>query len=251
MNAATLSPRNAGRTSSLPTSTWPPASAPRNDPIQLTGCVAALRPLEHEVEVLAPGCPVIVRRLPATHDPVWPEVSDKPLEHVGVLATQVPMRAVERHDEDPADTSFVVVEGGVGVVRVAATENQDHLIRCGSDVAPDRPPEHHERVAEPLDRRRARHLLVGWLQEPRVPHRRLPRPNQDVQLLHGLAAHRSSLTLTLIGSAARRTPRRMRRNDAVIHMLLSRNENDDRDPARRPSLVRHIPLFVVCVRELP
>src|SRR5680860_265539 len=71
---------------------------------------ALLRPLEDEVEVLAPGGSVILRRLPATHDPVWPDVSDEPLEHVGVLATQVPMRAVECHGVDPADTSFVVVE---------------------------------------------------------------------------------------------------------------------------------------------
>jgi hypothetical protein len=59
------------------------------------------------------------------------------------------VRAVEGHGEDPADTSFVVIEGRVGVLRVAAAENQDHLARGISDVTGHRPTEDHERVAEP------------------------------------------------------------------------------------------------------
>src|SRR5262249_32698980 len=82
-------------------------------------------------------------------DPVGPDFSDEALEHVRVLATQIPMRAVECHGVDPADTSFVVIEGRVGVLRVAATENQDHLTRGLSDIALHRPAEDHERVAEP------------------------------------------------------------------------------------------------------
>src|SRR3954451_24492839 len=163
---------------------WGPVRRP-----ELTGR-DRLRPLEHEVEVLAPGRPVIVGRLPATRDPVRPDVGDEPLEHVGVLAEQSPPRAVERHGEDPTDTSFIVVEGRVGVADVAATEDQDHTTRGLSDVALHGPSEDHERLVEPLDRGRARHLPVGRLQEPRVAHRRPPRSDQNVQLVHGLVAHR-------------------------------------------------------------
>src|SRR5215471_10283486 len=60
-----------------------------------------------------------------------------------------------------------------------------------------RPSEDHERVTEPLDGRRTWHVLLIWPQEPRVPQCRPPRPNQDIQLLHGLVAHCSSLTSTL------------------------------------------------------
>jgi hypothetical protein len=42
-----------------------------------------------------------------------------------------------------------VVDGRVGVVRIAATENQDHLARGLSDIARHRPAEDHKRVAEP------------------------------------------------------------------------------------------------------
>ena len=103
---------------------------------------------------------MIVGCLPATRDPVGPDVGDEPLVHVGVLAAQAPVRAVEGHRKDPADASFVVVEGRVGVVHVAAAEYQLARVAKARGLAAERV---RGLVGENTEGR-----TLGVLGEPRV-----------------------------------------------------------------------------------
>jgi hypothetical protein len=88
-------------------------------------------PFVGEVEVLVPGLRLVVGRLPAAEDPVLLDLGDEPAVHVRILAVQRPVPTVEGHCVLPAHTSVVVVERGVGVVRVAASDDEAH---CGVRV---------------------------------------------------------------------------------------------------------------------